>query len=112
MKVILIQEHLQGREGIIASISFDYGPEYPITISNPFSEAEEQELAWYFEKRLEFPFTTKVRTQNAATSITAYGAALFKQVFGDPDVYAYYRELLKSSLNNVHFAIAGTPLLH
>ena len=52
-----------------------------ITIGNPSSDEEEQELEWYFEEHLAFPFTKKVRAQNAAKSITTYGEKLFRQVF-------------------------------
>ena len=61
---------------------------------------------------LEFPFTKKVRAQNAATSITTYGEELFKQVFGDPDIYAEYRDLLKAGLHDLQIEIAGSPKFH
>ena len=55
-----------------AVVRVNNGPENHITISNPSAGEEEQELAWYFEEHLEFPFTGKVRASNAATSITTY----------------------------------------
>ena len=64
------------------------------------------------KEHLEFPFTRKVRAQDAATSITTYGEELFKQVFGDPDIYAEYRTLLKAGLYDLHIEIAGTPKFH
>jgi tetratricopeptide (TPR) repeat protein len=112
MAVIRIQERPGGPDGSNAVLSFDNGPEYPITIKDPFSEKDEHELEWYFEEHLEFPFTNKVRAQHAAASITTYGEALFKQVFGDPDIYAEYRGLLKIGLNNLQIEIAGLPKFH
>jgi hypothetical protein len=88
MPLIRIQERPGGPDSPNAIVSFNNGPENPITINDPFESQQEQELEWYFEEHLEFPFTKKVRAQNAATSITTYGEELFKQVFGDPDIYA------------------------
>src|SRR5258708_6830339 len=76
-----------------AVVRFDNGPAYPITISNPFSDEEEDELEWYFEEHLAFPFTDKVRAQQAAASIVTFGKKLFSQIFDDNDVYAEYRAL-------------------
>jgi tetratricopeptide (TPR) repeat protein len=86
--------------------------EYPITITDPFKEQQEQELEWYFEEHLEFPFTKKVRAQNAAASITTYGEELFEQVFGTRDIYDEYRDILKAGLHGLHIEIAGSPKFH
>jgi len=58
MPLIRIQERPGGPDGPNAIVSFNNGPEYPITITNPFEEPQEQELEWYFEEHLEFPFTS------------------------------------------------------
>src|SRR6266566_1901526 len=112
MPLIRIQERPGAPDGSNAIVSFNNGPEYPITINDPFKEQGEQELEWYFEEHLEFPFTKKVRAQNAAASIKTYGEELFKQVFGDPVIYAEYRDLLKAGLHNLHVEIAGEPKFH
>ena len=112
MPLIRIQERPGGADGPNAIVSFNNGPEYSITITNPFEEPQEQELEWYFEEHLEFPFTKKVRAQNAAASIKTYGEELFKQVFGDPDIYAEYRALLKAGLHDLQIEIAGSPKFH
>jgi tetratricopeptide (TPR) repeat protein len=112
MPLIRIQERPSGQGGSNAVVSFDHGPEYLININAPFSEKQEQELEWYFEEYLEFPFTKKVRAQDASFSIKTYGEELFKQVFGDPDIYAEYRDILKTSLNSLHIEIAGSPKFH
>src|SRR5437868_5754893 len=95
---IRIQEINRGENGWKAEVSFNKESVYPIFISNPFSVEEEMELEWYFEEHIVFPFTRKVRAQNAAKSITPYGEKLFDQVFGDPDIYTEYRDLLKFGL--------------
>jgi tetratricopeptide (TPR) repeat protein len=109
MKVIRIQERLQALGGIKAIVSFDYGPEYPITISNPFSEAEEQSLEWYFEGYLEFPFLNQIKAQSAVASIAKYGETLFSQVFKDLEAYTAYKEALKSGWHSLQFEIVGSP---
>jgi hypothetical protein len=45
MPLIRIQERPGGPDGSNAVVSFNNGPEYFITISDPFKEKEEQELA-------------------------------------------------------------------
>ena len=112
MPLIRIQERPGEPNSPNAIASFNNGPEYPITINNPFEEQQEKELEWYFEEHLEFPFTKKVRAQNAAASIKTYGETLFKQVFGDPDIYAEYRDLLKAGLSDLRIEIVGSPKFH
>jgi hypothetical protein len=96
--VIRIQEQAEKDEGFSATVSFNYGPQYPIIVRNPFMEKQEHELEWYFERHLEFPFTQKVRAREAAASIPGYGEILFKQVFQDnPEIYAEYKALQKQN---------------
>jgi len=70
MPLIRIQERPGVPDGSNAIVSFNNGPEYSINISDPFKDKQEQELEWYFEEHLEFPFTKNVRARNAAASIT------------------------------------------
>src|SRR5579859_2689758 len=109
MTVIRIQEHPGGQNNSNAIVSFDYGPEYPITVRDPFSEEEEQLLEWYFEEHLRFPFTREVTAKEAATSISAYGELLFNQVFADREAYAIYKECVQTGLNTIQVEIAGSP---
>jgi hypothetical protein len=107
------QERPKRRNGWNAVVRFDNGPEHHITISNPFSDKQEKELEWYFEEHLEFPFTKKVRARNAATSITTYGEALFKQVFvKNANVLVAYRTAVQSGLNDVQIEVSGSPRFH
>src|SRR5579859_3425545 len=95
------QERPKRRNGWNAIIRFDNGPKHSIIVTNPFSKEEEEELAWYFEEHLEFPFTKKVRAQKAAASIKAYGEELFKQVFAkNADVLVAYRTALQAGLRS------------
>jgi hypothetical protein len=107
------QERPKKRSGWNAIVRFNNGAQHHITISNPFSKAEDEELEWYFEEHLEFPFTKKVRARNAAVSITTYGEALFKQVFEkDPRVLVAYKTAVQAGLNDVQIEIEGSPRFH
>jgi hypothetical protein len=64
--LITIRERAGDPSGHNATLSFDHEGEYEITISDPFSEQEEQRLEWYFEEHLRFPFLEQVRAQQAA----------------------------------------------
>src|SRR5260221_9216229 len=111
--VLRIQEQSPHEDGFHAAISFDSGPPYVITVRNPFNDEQEDELEWYFEEHLRFPFTQTVRAQHAAASLTTYGEELFKQVFQENlDVYAEYKALLKAGLSEVEIEIAGSPKFH
>src|SRR5437764_7309282 len=113
MSVIRIQDRPGGTDGSNAIVRFDHGPEYPITISDPFTEIEEYELEWYFEDHLTFPFTNKVRARNAAASITTYGEALFEQVFAiDAKIDFAYKTAVLSGLKDVQIEITGSPEFH
>src|SRR5260221_2493088 len=96
-----------------AVVRFNNGPLNPVTISNPFSKQEEHELEWYFEEHLAFPFTKKVRAQQVARSITAYGEKLFHQVFEqNAKVLVAYRTAVQAGLNDVQLEIEGSPAFH
>src|SRR5579863_10161367 len=85
-----------------AAVSFDHGPEYSITVRDPFTKEQEQELEWYFEEHLRFPFTKKVRANDAAKSITTYGETLFQQVFqGNPKINFPYMTVVQHGLDKV-----------
>jgi hypothetical protein len=97
MTQITIREKTASDSGWEATISFDNGPEYPITVQNPFTAEEEAELGWYFEQWLTFPFTGQVRAKKAAAAVTAYGEALFEQLFrANPDLLAEYKMALRN----------------
>lgn len=112
MPLIRIQERSQGQDGFHAALSFDHGPEYRVTIRDPFSEQEEEQLEWYFEEYLRFPFVKQVRARAAAESIPTYGEALFAHVFADKNAYAEYRDMVKSGLSTLQIEVAGSPMFH
>ncbi len=114
MSTITIRERSSvGPKGENATISFDNGPLYDITVSDPFSEQQEEQLEWYFEKHLEYPFTDQVKADQCAKSIKEYGETLFQQVFrADIDIYNEYQNCTSQGLSNVQVEIAGSPSFH
>jgi hypothetical protein len=93
-----------------ATVQFDSSDAYEITVRNPFAEAEEKRLEWYFEEWLEFPFMDKVPAAEAAASIRAYGESLFEQVFRrNPDVYLEYQRMRPEEFL---LEISGSPEFH
>ena len=112
MTLIRIAEKNMDTDGPNAVVSFNQGEEFPVTISVPFSEQEEELLEWYFEEHLRFPFVKKVDAERAAANITRYGEALFDQVFADRDAYARYTECIQGGVGELRFEIAGSPDFH
>src|SRR5713101_808226 len=112
-QLISIQERGEIEGGWQAVVRFNNGPINTINVSNPFSDEQERELEWYFEEHLAFPFTKKVRAQNAAKSIPTYGEKLFNQVFEqNAKVLVAYKTALQVGLNDVQIEIEGTPKFH
>ncbi len=91
-----------------AALSFNDSVQYVITIKNPFSDAEEDRLEWYFEKYLKFPFIESVKAEQARKSIIGYGQTLFKQVFGDLEAHAKYSKVSQEGLNDICVEIIGS----
>jgi tetratricopeptide (TPR) repeat protein len=112
MTLITIKESPSQGQPWNASISFNNGPPYPATIHDPFSQEQEEELEWYFEEHLRFPFTNQKRAQHAATSIQNYGENLFNQIFADRQAYSTYKGYLQAGLTKLQIEIAGSPAFH
>ena len=112
MALITIEEISSQEQQWSASVSFNNGPRYPATIHDPFSPEQENELEWYFEEHLRFPFTNQVKAQRAATSIQIYGEHLFNQIFADRQAYSTYKGCLQAGLSILQIEIAGSPAFH
>jgi len=105
MPVITIREQQRTDTGFEAILSFDGRVNYPISITDPFTTQEEQQLEWYFEEWLVYPMLNTVKAQKAADSVKAYGQKLFEQVFkANFDAYSDYRQL-RGNLNQVQIEI-------
>jgi len=99
-------------EGVNAVVQIEGVGEFPVTVTDPFSEAEEQRLEWYFEEHLRWPFLEGVRAAEAAASVKAYGEALFEQLFGGRDAHDAYKQGLRAGIDRLRFEIAGSPEFH
>ena len=114
MPVIRIQEHTKVEGGWQVKVSFGNREEYDAIVHNPFSENEEQDLAWYFETYPEFPSSkASDKAENVAARIKSYGEALFDDIFQDRDVYHKYSNIRETGLSNLQIEIAGNaPQFH
>ncbi len=111
MTVIIIRETQPTATGFAASLIFD-GGEYPINITDPFTQQEEQRLEWYFEEWLIYPMLNGKKAEAAKTSVVSYGESLFNQVFDDKNAYSHYRQL-RGNLKQVKIEIVGnSPEFH
>ena len=110
MTVITLREQHPTDTGFAAELIFDGRSRYPITLTDPFSPAQERRLEWYFEKWLVFPQWDERKAQDAKASVGEYGEALFAQVFKSHfDAYSEYRQI-RGNLGNVRIEIEGnTP---
>ena len=107
MKIITIREGQKTTKGFTATVRIDGQSEYPITVRDPFSDRQEQELAFYFEEWIRFPFDEQVKAQRAAASVKDYGERLFGEVFADADAYSDYKLACREGLTNLQIEIEG-----
>ncbi|WP_426960255.1 tetratricopeptide repeat protein [Muricoccus radiodurans] len=83
---------------------------FPTAIAPPAVEETEDELDWYFEQHLNFPFTDKIRARTAAASLTTYGEALFRQLVASDDAREAYGKLKERAYpDRLQFAVIGSP---
>src|SRR5689334_14100343 len=87
-------------------VNFGGDAEYDVDVTDPFDEASEQNLAWYFEEHLRYPFLDKDRERDAVQQIAGYGTGLFRQVFGG-DASHDYRTLRERSFDSCRLEISG-----
>ncbi len=87
-----------------ATLQFEGGGSYPVTITNPFNDHQESQLEWYFEGWLRRPFLDRVTADQIRDSIPTYGKTLFDQVFADRKAYAAYTNL-RPQISTVEFVI-------
>jgi len=90
MELIEIREDSGRADGAVLRID---GYDYPVMVTSPFDAEKLGELDWYFEQHLYFPFTDQVRARQAGDSITAYGEALFRQLFASRGALRAYDTL-------------------
>ena len=112
--LITIREVAQTTENpatFSAELRFDNGPATPITITDPFDQAAEQRVEWYYEQWLEMPMISMEQAEETAKSLHAYGETLFKQLFADQKLYARYYAAL-GNRQPIAFEISGSPRFH
>jgi len=110
MTIITIREQQVTNSGFTATLSFDGRVNYPITITDPFTPKQEQNLEWYFEEWLVFPQLGTVKAEQAKESVKGYGEQLFEQVFRtNIDAYSEYRQI-RGNLSQLQIEIESqTP---
>ena len=112
MSTIQLSERTHCPDGsFVARVVFDDGVEHDVTVHDPADPGVEQELAWYFEQHLRYPFLDQEREREAVEHITAYGQALFAQVFGGEANYAY-RRLRSRSFDGCRLEVTGSAAFH
>lgn len=95
MPVIQLSERGSGPDGVFqVRMVFEGGAEYESLVTDPGGPAVEQELAWYFEEHLLFPFLDQDRRRAAVAALRSYGEELFGQVFAGAagERYRWYRD--------------------
>lgn len=104
MPTIRICEQSSASHPFTATVSFEGGGSYPVTLQDPFDAHQEARLEWYFEGWLRRPFLNQVTAAQIRDSIPACGERLFDQILGDRNAYAAYTAL-RPHLNTVEIVI-------
>ncbi len=112
MTDIVIREVAASPDGVIeARVDFGQDGGADVRVADPADAEQEQLLAWYFEKHLEYPFLDKDLEEKAAAQIDAYGQALFGQVFGGEAAYGY-RRARDRGFDGCRLVIEGSAAMH
>ncbi len=113
MALITIREVNHIENGFEAELVLEGRGNYPITLTNHFSESEENLLEWYFERWLNQPYLERVTAEKAKASVKKYGEALFKQVFqSNFNAYGQYQQW-RGDLSQIQIQIESkTPEFH
>lgn len=97
-------------------VSWQHGSGAPISYArelpfvDPLSDEDRQELRWYLEEYLEFPYgAERDRAQEVERKIAIWGAALFGQIFAksdlEPNPERFYQEAGHDGLNNCELCV-------
>ncbi len=112
MTDIVIREVAASPDGVIeARVDFGQDGGADVRVADPADAEQEQLLAWYFEKHLEYPFLDKDLEEKAAAQIDAYGQALFGQVFGGEAAYGY-RRARDRGFDGCRLVVEGSAAMH
>jgi hypothetical protein len=107
MELIEVREDVGRPMGAVLRVD---GYDYPVTVASPFETEQLQELDWYFEEHLRFPFADQVRARQAGESITAYGEGLFRQLFAGDEAREAYGALKRRAYpDQLAIAVIGSP---
>jgi hypothetical protein len=74
--LIRISERSAGDGTFAVRVSFGGDTEYDVNVASPADDTSEQELAWYLEEHLRYPFLDKDPEAQAVGQITSYGTPL------------------------------------
>jgi tetratricopeptide (TPR) repeat protein len=82
-----------------------------ISISNPLSPEDKEELRWYLEDYLIYPYGFEFRAQKVENKMIQWGESLFQMVFiksqEDPDPRGMYQEAVREGLENCELCISS-----
>ena len=106
MPTIVIREGRKTEEGFAATVEIERS-RYDITVRDPFDGRQEEDLAFYFEEWIRFPFDEQVRAQRAAASVKDYGERLFDDVFASRRAYSDYQRVCAEGLSELRIEIEG-----
>ncbi|MEU6833597.1 CHAT domain-containing protein, partial [Nocardia beijingensis] len=111
--VIELVEHAIGEDA-----SFEVRVRYPtdgvehrVRVRDPASPADEELLAWYFERHLRYPFLDTDRRRAAVTTLREYGRNLFTQVFTGEAGFGY-QTLRRRGFDGCRIEVVGSAALH
>ena len=84
----------------------------PISFHDPIPLDQREQLRWYLEEYLSFPYgAERNRAQNVEDMLASWGEALFAQVFPkgevDPDPRAYYQEAVRAGLETCQLCVSS-----
>ncbi|WP_051768009.1 tetratricopeptide repeat protein [Amycolatopsis vancoresmycina] len=112
MATIQLREQETRPDGsLVVRVVYPDSSEFEVAVADPASEADEELLAWYFERHLRFPFLDWDKRAAAVKLLDRYGRELFAQVFaGEPG--EGYRSFRKVGFDGCRIEVTGGTGMH
>ena len=112
--VITITEQSRYGDGFHATVEVTGDPRrHEVTVRDPADDAGRELFRWYFERFQACPFFRSARREEAERALSAYGVALFTQVFADrPDHHRGADRLIVSgtaAFHRLHWEMMRDP---
>ncbi len=85
-----------GAGRFLIRVNIDDSEDFDIELQNPHTPDVEKAFEWYFEHYIQEPSTIETKVARAKQQLAIYGENLFEQLFGQSEIFSWYKRGLDS----------------